>query len=89
MAYWCTIIQYNLISQQFISAILQVEELQSEVETVRSLSKDQKDEINELTANLELLNSKKTHLESQCVSIQTQSTELDNKVKDCEVEKVG
>lgn len=66
-----------------------MEEVQSELESAKSLSKEQKDDINSLTADLEALRSEKNEIETQLTVAQNRSAEADNQLKDSEAEKVS
>lgn len=63
--------------------------MSSELDSAKSISKEQKDEINKLTVTIETLTSEKHELETQVTSLSDTSTELDNKMKEREAEKVG
>lgn len=72
-----------------LTCIFQMEEVQSELESAKSLSKEQKDDINSLTADLEALRSEKNEIETQLTVAQNRSAEADNQLKDSEAEKVS
>lgn len=72
-----------------LTCIFQMEEVQSELESAKGLSKEQKDEINSLTADLEALRSEKNEMRAQLTLEQDRSAEADNQLKDSEAEKVS